>query len=282
VADRGLPSFDLVVATVDRVEELRRLLDSLAQQTHGAFRVLIVDQNEEELLDAVVSDYGSLDIVRLRAARGLSRARNAAFPQLRADLVAFPDDDCVFPPDLLERVASRFEHEQGLDGLSGRAASEAGTSSASWASGSALLTRENLWNRAISFTIFLRAKVVAEIGDFDERLGLGSGGPWESGEETEYLVRALDRGARIAYDPSFVVRHEQKPLAPQALRSLAAREGASIGYILRKHHYPPRTVARMLVRPMGGALLALARGDGAQAGFQLSTLRGRLLGYRTA
>jgi GT2 family glycosyltransferase len=282
VADRGLPSFDLVVATVDRVEEPRRLLDSLTQQTHRAFRVLIVDQNEGGLLDPVLDDYPALDIVRLKAARGLSRARNAALPQLHADLVAFPDDDCVFPRDLLERAASHLEGEPDLMGLTGRAVSEGGTSSPSWARDSAVLTRENLWNRTISFTIFLRASLVAEIGDFDERLGLGSGGPCASGEETEYLVRALDRGARIEYDPSLIVLHEEKPLSPQALRFLAAREGASIGYILRKHHYPPRTVARMLVRPVGGALLALARRDGTQAGFHLSTLRGRLLGYRAA
>jgi glycosyltransferase involved in cell wall biosynthesis len=282
VADHGLTSFDLVVATVDRVEELRRLLDSLTQQTHRAFRVLIVDQNEGAVLDAVVSDYGSLDIVRLNAARGLSHARNAALSQLRADLVAFPDDDCVFPSDLLQRVAARFEANPELAGVTGRAVAESGMSSASWARDAALLTRENLWNRAISFTIFLRAKLVAEIGDFDERLGLGSGGPWASGEEIEYLVRALDRGASIEYEPNLVVLHEEKVLTSQALRSLAAREGASIGYILRKHHYPPRTVVRMLVRPVGGALLALARRDRARAAFHLSTLRGRLLGYRTA
>jgi GT2 family glycosyltransferase len=282
VAANGLPSFDLVVATVGRVEELRRLLDSLTQQTHRAFRVLIVDQNEEGLLDAVLHHYDSLDIVHKTAARGLSRARNAALPQLRNSLVAFPDDDCSFPPDLLERVAARFERDPGLDGLTGRAASTDGTSSASWKRDSAVLTRENLWNRAISFTIFLRAKLVAEVGDFDERLGLGSGGPSASGEETEYLVRALDRGAHIEYDPSLVVHHDEKILNTEALRSLAAREGASIGYILRKHHYPPRTVARMFVRPVGGALLALARRDRARAAFHLSTLRGRLLGYRTA
>jgi hypothetical protein len=37
----------------------------------------------------------------------------------------------------------------------------------------------------------------------------------------------------------------------------------------------------MFIRPIGGALVALARGDRAQAAFQLSTLRGRLLGYRS-
>jgi len=52
VAPAELPSFDLVVATVDRVEELERLLASLQEQTHGAFRVLLIDQNADDRLAA--------------------------------------------------------------------------------------------------------------------------------------------------------------------------------------------------------------------------------------
>jgi hypothetical protein len=200
---------------------------------------------------------------------------------IRADLVGFPDDDCVFAPDLLERVARRFAAESALDGLTGRAVGARAESTASWATDTAVLTRENLWNRAISFTIFLRRSVVERVGDFDEQLGLGAKGPWSSGEETEYLVRAIDSGALIRYDPSLVVVHADKELSPSALRSVGARDGASIGYILRKHGYPARTVGRMLVRPLGGALLAVVRRDPSRARFHLATLRGRVLGYRS-
>jgi GT2 family glycosyltransferase len=282
VASTELPSFDLIVATVERTEELERLLGSLEGQTHRAFRVVLVDQNEDDRLEPIVEQHRSLDLTRRRSERGLSRARNAALPYIQADLVAFPDDDCRLPPDLLERVARRFAAEPTLDGLTGRAGDEHGASSASWAQGAVALTRENLWNRAISFTIFLRAALVAKVGEFDEALGLGSAAPWSSGEEIDYLVRALDSGARIEYDPSLVVVHEDKTLSPAALRSVGARDGASIGYILRKHGYSIRTVGRMIVRPIGGALVALARRDGARARFHLSTLRGRLLGYRSA
>jgi hypothetical protein len=110
-----------------------------------------------------------------------------------------------------------------------------------------------IFGTAQSPSIFLQAKLVAEIGDFDRQLGLGSSGPWTSGEETEYLVRALDRGARIEYEPSVVVLHEEETLTSQALRSLAAREGASIGYILRKHHLPAANRGARIVRPVGGA-----------------------------
>jgi GT2 family glycosyltransferase len=274
-------SFDLVVATVDRVAELGRLLGSLNEQSHRRFRVLLVDQNEDDRLSGTLEEHRSLEVTRLRAQRGLSRARNAALGRIRAELVAFPDDDCAFPPDLLERVARRFAAEPRLDGLTGRAADERGRSSASWARDAAVLTRENLWNRAISFTIFLRSAVVETVGEFDERLGLGSGGPWSSGEEIDYLVRALAAGARIEYDPGIVVVHEDRELSPPTVQSVGARDGASVGYILRKHRYPIRTVGRMLVRPIGGALIAFARRDGARARFHLATLRGRVLGYRS-
>jgi glycosyltransferase involved in cell wall biosynthesis len=282
VARDQLQSFDLVVATVDRVEAPRRLLASLEHQTHQAFRVLLVDQNPDGRLDELVDRRGSPPVVRLRAPRGLSRARNVGLEHLQAELVAFPDDDCTYPEDLLELVAQRFAADPTLDGLTGRAADADGRTSRSWARDAAELTRENLWNRAISFTIFLRASAVAAVGGFDEQLGLGSGLPWSSGEETDYLVRAVDKGMRVVYDPDLVVLHDDKTYSPDALRTVGAREGASVGYILRKNGYSARTVGRMFARPFGGAVVAFTRGDTAQALFQLSTLRGRLRGYRAA
>jgi glycosyltransferase involved in cell wall biosynthesis len=258
--------FDLVLATVDRVAELGRFLDSLERQAYREFRVLLVDQNDDDRLGPLLQERGSLDVVRLRSPRGLSLARNTALGELRADFVAFPDDDCVYPDDLLERVAGRFS--SALDGVTGR-----GGTSAAWAPDGAILTRDNLWNRAVSYSIFLRREVVERVGPFDERLGL----PSSSGEEIDYLVRALDAGARIEYDPSLLVEH---PDERRDLDHIAARDGRSIGYILRKHRYPPRVVARMLVRPAGGAVLAAIRNDRARARFHASTLRARLLGYR--
>jgi len=280
VAGAEATSFDLVVATVDRTEELRALLDSLAAQTHRRFRVLLVDQNADDRLVPVLAGHESLALVRLRSQRGLARARNAALGHVAADVVAFPDDDCVLPPDLLERVALRLQRSPGLDGLTGRAVDEDGRSSASWRRDAAVLTRDNLWNRAISFAIFLRADVVARVGPFDERLGLGAGTPWCSGEEIDYLVRALAAGARIEYDPTLLVVHRDKEATPERLRALGFRDGASVGFLLRKHRYPPRLLARMLARPLGGAALALSRGDLGRARFHLATLRGRVSGYR--
>ena len=271
--------FDLVVATVDRTDDLAALLHSLAEQTHRRFRLIVVDQNADGRVADVLASHAGLDVLHLRSERGLSRARNAALPHVTAELVAFPDDDCAYVPDLLARVAARFAGDNGLDGLTGRSVAPDGEADPSWERDPALLSAGNLWNRVISYAIFLRRELVERVGPFDERLGLGSGSLWSSGEEVEYVVRAVRSGARVEYDPELVVHHAVKRYSPAELRAVGLRDGASVGWILRRHGYGARATARMLLRPMGGIGLALARGDLSRASFHAATLRGRLRGY---
>ena len=268
-----LPSFDLVVATVGRVQELEHFLTALEFQTHHRFRLILVDQNPDDRLDPVVDATG-LDVLHLRSDPGLSRARNVGLAHVTADVVAFPDDDCAYEQGLLTHVGSLLAHDPALDGVTGRSVDRGGRSSPSWKRDSAILTDHNLWNRAISYTIFLRRQVVKRVGSFDERLGLGSEEPWASGEEIDYLIRAVRSGARIRYDPSLTVRHDTSG------DDTAFRDGASIGYLLRKHRYSKRMLARMLVRPVGGAFVSVAHRDGTRARSHAATLRGRLRGYR--
>ncbi|MDQ3378778.1 MAG: glycosyltransferase [Actinomycetota bacterium] len=269
-----LPSFDLVVATVGRVQELEHFLTTLEFQTHQRFRLILVDQNPDDRLDDVL-EATSLDILHLRSELGLSQARNAGLAHVTADIVAFPDDDCAYEQGLLAHVGGLLAGDS-LDGITGRSVDRGGRSSPSWRRDTTLLTDHNLWNRAISYTIFLRREVVDRVGMFDERLGLGSPEPWSSGEEIDYLIRAVRSGARIRYDPSLTVRHDDSG------HGIGSRDGASVGYLLRKHRYPKRTVSRMLVRPAGGVLASLARRDLGHVRFQAATLRGRVRGYREA
>jgi glycosyltransferase involved in cell wall biosynthesis len=270
---REPPSFDLVVATVGRSDELSRFLDSVEAQEYERLRVIVVDQNDDERITEVVQGR-AVELEHVRSEPGLSRARNAGLKLVRADVVAFPDDDCVYPSALLARVAVRFGAEDELGGLTGRAEDANGRSSSSWKTDRALLTDDNLWNRAISFSVFLRRRVIERVGAFDERLGLGSAEPWGSGEETDYLIRAVRSGARVEYDPTLVVRHDVRTDDAQ----IGFRDGASMGYLLRKHRYPRRVVARMLVRPIGGMVVSVVGLNGARARYYVATLRGRVLG----
>jgi glycosyltransferase involved in cell wall biosynthesis len=275
------PTFDLVVATLGRVDELGRLLDSLEAQTYRSFRVLVADQNADGRLRGVLAGRG-IDIVRVTSAPGLARARNVALPLLSAEVVAFPDDDCAYPPTLLERVAHRLDAERALDGLSLPMADAEGRRDTGWGREPTFLTAGNVWNLVASAGLFLRRALVERVGRFDEELGAGGPGPWRSSEETDFVIRALEAGARIAYDPTLTVEHELTVRSGPALVARGRSEGASVGYLLRKHRYPPRTLGRMVVRPVGGVVVSLARRDPDRARFHAATLAGRIRGYAGA
>jgi glycosyltransferase involved in cell wall biosynthesis len=279
VDEPSLPTWDLVLCTVGRRHEPDRLLASLAGQTHHAFRVVLVDQNDDDRLVPLLRRYAEVEVLHLHSPRGLSRARNVALPHLRAELVALPDDDCAYPPDLLERAARRFAEDATLDGLTGRDADARGRGSRDWPAARTTVTAQNVWYHGLSAAVFLRRGLIERVGPFDEQLGLGSATAWSSGEEVDYLIRATRLGARLQYDPQLVVEHETPELDRDALRAIGRRDGGAVGYLLRKHSYPPRAVARMLVRPMGGAAVSLARRDPTRARYHLDTLRGRLAGY---
>jgi GT2 family glycosyltransferase len=276
------PSVDLIVATVGRTGELDGLLGSLETQTHAPARVLVVDQNEDDRLAGLAAAHPSLTMERLRAARGLSRARNAALPLVRADLVGFPDDDCRYPPELLERVAARFGEDPELGVVAGRLGDEHGDTAGRFGSRRRRVGPNDVWHAGTSATIFARRAVVERVGAFDEALGLGPDARFGSGEEIDYLVRALRAGVRVEYDPELVVLHPTLSTTDDELVALGRRDGGSVGYVLGRHGYPRRSVARMLVRPCGGVLRSLVTLDRTGARFHAATLTGRICGLRYA
>jgi glycosyltransferase involved in cell wall biosynthesis len=272
-----LPTFELIVATIGRSSELARLFDSLARQTYRSFRVLLVDQNDDDSLDGI-SKGSEFEIRVLRSEPGLSRARNVALTSVSADVVAFPDDDAMYPDDLLERIAVRLAECPELEGLTGRIRDESGRVATNWSSTAGVVARDTVWYRSASSSLFLRSALVKRVGPFDESMGLGSGTPWSSGEEVDYLVRAVALGARIEFDPTFEIIHAVP--TRRELHELGFRDGASVGYVLGKHAYPARAAVRMLVRSTGGVVAGLAGADVAEARFHAWTLWGRMVGIR--
>ena len=276
-ASPGLLTFSLILATVDRTREVERLLDSLAAQTYRPLEVLVVDQNPDDRLGPVLQRFREAVVLRhLRAPRGLSRARNVGLRHAEGQVLAFPDDDCWYPPDLLERIAGILQAHPHWDGVTGRAVDPEGRPSSSrWDRRAGPVTRMNVWGRAISITLFLRRRVVVRVGEFDETLGTGSPGPWGSGEETDYLLRALQHGFSIYYLPNISVYHA----SPRRDAKQALAYGMGMGRLLRVYRYPLWFVTYQLARPFSGAILAAAKGDCSRFRYHLAVARGRALGW---
>jgi GT2 family glycosyltransferase len=280
---RAVRTIDLVLPTVARTTEPERFLDSLAQQSSQNFRLIIVDQNRDDrLLPILARHEHAFPIVHLASPLGASRARNAALQNIEGDLVGFPDDDCWYPPDLLEKVVDLLARRPELDGIGGRTIDAAGRSSfILWARAErSAITHANVWRTAVAVTIFLRKNVVDSIDGFDEMLGVGAGTPWGSGEETDYVLRALASGFRIDFDPSVVVYHESTN--PAFSRSAAARAyayGMGHSLVLRKHGYGWRFALYRVLQLTAGAAVFLGRARFAHARFYWAMARGRAVGW---
>ena len=92
-------------------------------------------------------------------------ARNLGLGLARGDIVGFPDDDCLQPPGLLDRVAAAFAADPGLAVLTGPAASpEGGLGSGRWRAEAGPITLANVWTSVIEFNLFLRPRGGARPG----------------------------------------------------------------------------------------------------------------------
>ncbi|MGH8316235.1 MAG: glycosyltransferase family A protein, partial [Steroidobacterales bacterium] len=115
-----VPSLSLIVATVGRETELARCLSSLAAQSRQAFEVVLVDQNDDDRVAALLDrQRAPFPLVHVRTRPGLSHARNVGLTMAGGHIVGFPDDDCWYDADTVARVLQFFAGRPDAQGLSG-------------------------------------------------------------------------------------------------------------------------------------------------------------------
>lgn len=272
--------FSLVVATLGRDKELKELFASLASQTNQNLEVVVVDQNSDDRL-AWTEQSGRFPFVVLRIRSDilqLSHARNLGLQIAAGDIVAFPDDDCTYPPTLLEKVDQAFRDRPDLGVQTGPVVTAQGRfGSGRWQARSGEISIQNVWLCSPSINIFIRRSLVMAIGGFDEHLGIGA--EFGSGEDTDLVLRAVLSGWRGWYDVNQVAVHPDKALTPAAIKR-AFTYGAGFGYILRKHHVPSRIWLNFLIRPLGGCITNLLRARAMNVRYYWCTLSGRWYGFR--
>jgi glycosyltransferase involved in cell wall biosynthesis len=270
--------FSLIVATLNRTDQLDRLFRSLANQRCTSFEVVLVDQNADDRVKVIADAWSDrMAIRRLQSEKGLSRARNRGLPEAKGEIIAFPDDDCWYAPDILERVDAWFAGHQDFAFLSTCATDTDGKLVAGrWLPQSAEITRSNVFRAHISFSLFFRQGVIRAARGFDEQLGLGGK---IGSEETDCVLRVLSLGNRGWYERSLAVFHPARLFdASPAVRDRAFTDGLGFGYVMRRHKIPLPQALYLCMRPAGGWLLnVLSRRPLARV--YRATLLGRLEGY---
>lgn len=276
--------FSLIVATCGRTLELRRLLDSLVAQGRSDFEVVLVDQNDDDRVAKILPDFeGRLNLLRLTSLPGATRARNVGLAVASGDIIGFPDDDCWYPAGVLERVSAFLSDQREWDGIIGHTVDAEGKATLPWGERAGELSPAMSWRRAVTYVYFLKRPAAIAVGGFDVSLGPGAGTPWGAGDDNDFMLRALEVGVRVYFDPGLTVHHP--PFFPSFdAGSLVKREryARADGRVLRKHPMPLWWTLAFFGVPLVRWLLAVPGWNPAQLRFHWVTFRGRLAGYRDA
>jgi glycosyltransferase involved in cell wall biosynthesis len=126
VTDR-LPTCSVIIATLDRLDSLRVVLECLGRQTQPPIEVIIAAAGLIPPVEELVRSLTLPFPVRVLACseKSSARQRNAAAAQAKGEVLAFLDDDIEFEPDLFACLLASFAGPAPAPGaISARIASE--------------------------------------------------------------------------------------------------------------------------------------------------------------
>jgi glycosyltransferase involved in cell wall biosynthesis len=201
----------LVLATLGRDWELADFLKSLVNQSYKDFELIIIDQNKDGKIDAIVNQIKScIDVRHVKVGfTGNARARDYGIGLAQGRIVAFPDDDCAYDKDVLKKVVAEFKRRPNLSIL---VAGSYDFSTSRFSIGvnsnkAGYFSRFNMMG--VEFTQFFdRKKIDSEHFHLDHDFGLGS--KYSGGEGFELLYRLLRAGCTAFYTPEIKIYHPDK------------------------------------------------------------------------
>lgn len=276
-------SVSAIVATVDRTTPLRRLLESLAAQTSPLAEVIVVDQNDAPLPDAILRERAwpfLLHHVHCPRHRGVSRARNLGWRQAAGQWLLFPDDDCWYPPDYVERALA-LASEHSADIMAGRPTDPTGrTINGRFENTAGPITRSTAFTSEIEWNTLIRHDAMKQLGGYDEALSLGGDTPWQGSEGLDLVLRAILLDLDCRYDPDLVAHHAELPVdRPDRPMVRKGRDyGRSLGRVLALHGFGFWGVAYWMARSAGNLAASLAKGRFDRAWYYLNQMVGRFEG----
>ncbi len=239
--------FSLILSTKGRVTELEAYLASLLTAFEALppgiqVELIVSDQNEDDRLEGCLSAFqrqltahSGLSFIHVKSSRGLSRGRNVGLTRARGNLIAFPDDDCLYAPDVLVEVLRVFR-ENPMLGFLGVGSRDAERDASTIPLPKQPCGINERLMPLFSPTLFVRRSWLDNAGGFDEDLGVGA--PYYgAGEETDLVLRLLEVGAVGIYQPTPIVFHPAKTLNPLSKAQLRRQlsYGRGLSAVLCRH-----------------------------------------------
>jgi len=271
----------LIMPTINRYDEIYLLMDSLKRQTYKKFELIVIDQNNNDKVWDIVKNYTEdIDIKYVKSDKpGLSLNRNIGIEMATGQIIGFPDDDCIYEDDTLEKVITFFNENQDYRLYSCKTMD---TNKIDYFKkmydGTCEITSTNIMDTLTSITFFINFKN-DEYTRFDEKLGVG--GEFGSGEEIDYVLDLINKGYKGRYFGENIIYHPAKKHSKSKEKyQRDFNYGRGFGalckkeIVYRKNYKFIKVMGYKIIRNIGGIVLNKDRD------YHDATIKGRIEGFR--
>ena len=119
--------YSIVLPTYNRSRLLRKSLEALAVQTatKEVYEIIIVNDGAKDNTKDIVNSFSKnnpdlvLEYIEQNNS-GPAKARNVGIKRSRGEIIFFTDDDCVVPPNWIEKLADGYARYPKIAGAGGR------------------------------------------------------------------------------------------------------------------------------------------------------------------
>lgn len=231
----------VLIATTGRAS-LSTTLETLARQQlpREQFLVCVVENGPAPSAASLVAAFRPFVNVlyRTSAVPGKTPALNSILPDISCPFIVFTDDDCRPDPSWLPNILKTFESHPEVSLVSGPVIDahlprdlHPSLRGLNRPDAQSFQGIQRPWEIARGANFAVRRSLFTDVGSFDPTFGPGSRIP--AGEETEWILRVLEQGFTIRYEPSVRVTHDR---ATTRRSEMAAHEYyAGTGGLIAKH-----------------------------------------------
>lgn len=244
------PPVTVLICTRDRGDSIATTIRSVLACPYPDLRLVIVDQSDDLRTARAIGAFAGDPRLRYisTSARGKSRAENLALAVMRSEFVLLTDDDCEVPPNWVDEMLKPFHAHPRVgvvfcDVLPAPHDAAAGFVPDSLSQRSFLVESLDRWqtcdglNIGVGAGMAIRHSAAAAIGGFS--LLFGPGSPFRSGDDTDFVLRALAAGYQVYRTNTVGVTHYGFRTYAQArtlIRNNLFGLGGMYGQLLRRGH----------------------------------------------
>ncbi|MBT9099567.1 glycosyltransferase family 2 protein [Methylovulum psychrotolerans] len=201
----------LILATLGRDAQVLDFLKSLQAQSYANFELVIIDQNQDGKIDAVVGQFKGYFAMRHIKVNfvGNARARDYGIGFAQGNIIAFPDDDCIYDTDVLKAVVAEFVRRNTLAILVAGSYDFSSTRFSIGVNSHKAGYFSRFQMMGVEFTHFFAVdRIDRRLFYFDHDFGIGS--KYAGGEGFELMYRLLRARNSAFYNPQIRIFHANK------------------------------------------------------------------------